>query len=230
MNGWLPRRWLLDRIVACALLLVLSVVIALLALVVRLTSPGPALLRLPRVGQGGRPFGMWKLRTMRSGPDGRRAGGPALTSADDARVTRVGRFLRRHHLDELPQLLNVIGGEMALIGPRPETPEYVDLADRRWGEVLAMRPGIVGATQVVVHRREAQLLSAGGEDGYRTLLLPTKLAIDAWYGSAASWRVDALIVLAVARDLMSGDGNTRLHRRLHSEVGEAGALLSSSAG
>ncbi len=208
---------------AFALLLMAAPVIALLAAVVYASSSGPALIRLPRVGQGGRSFGMWKLRTMYHAP---RASGAPLTSAGDARITRTGRVLRRLHLDELPQLANVVLGDMALIGPRPETPELVDQADARWRDVLAARPGIVGPTQMVVRRREGEVVATAGEDGYRNLILPAKLAIDAWYVSQASPRLDALVVRSLLQELRIGRGLHALERRVGGEVAEAGGLLS----
>ncbi|MCU0235267.1 MAG: sugar transferase, partial [Thermoanaerobaculales bacterium] len=103
---------------------------------VALSSRGPVLFRQQRVGRGGRPFTMLKFRTMRVG-----GGGAQVTAAGDGRVTAVGRLLRRLKLDELPELVNVLGGELALVGPRPEVPRFVDLGDPRWRAVLEERPG-----------------------------------------------------------------------------------------
>jgi lipopolysaccharide/colanic/teichoic acid biosynthesis glycosyltransferase len=205
-------------VVAAVLLILVAPVIGVLGVVVRASSAGPALIRLPRVGQGGRPFGIWKLRTMRQAAYAQRAGGSPLTASGDVRITRLGRWLRRYHLDELPQLWNVVRGEMALIGPRPETPEFVDLRDPRWTAVLAARPGILGPTQLVVRGREGSVVAAGGEEGYRTVLLPAKLAIDAWYVQHASPSLDALVVRSVL-------GLGALERRVGGEVAAAGVLL-----
>lgn len=222
-------RWPLDRVLALALLVVLSPVLAAVALVVGATSRGPMFLRVARVGQHGRTFAMWKLRTMRVGP-GRvsrgsgGAGGPPLTVAGDSRVTAAGRFLRRHRLDELPQLVNVVMGEMALIGPRPETPEYVEREDPRWQAVLAARPGIAGPTQLVVRSHEPAFLASAGEDGYRTVLLPAKLAIDSWYIRRASPVLDGAVVVGVARSCL-GLGRGRLEAWVERSVPEAQPLL-----
>jgi lipopolysaccharide/colanic/teichoic acid biosynthesis glycosyltransferase len=124
----------LDRVLAVILGVVLSPVVVVLAAVVRRHDPGPGLIRLARVGRNGQPFRQWKPRTMRM--DEGVASGQAITSAADPRVTPFGRRLRRYRLDEFPQLLNVVTGQMALVGPRPETPSYVDLGDSLWQEVL----------------------------------------------------------------------------------------------
>jgi lipopolysaccharide/colanic/teichoic acid biosynthesis glycosyltransferase len=188
----------IDRAAAAVLLAVTAPLIALLAGCVRRDDGPPALVGLTRIGQHGVPFRMWKLRTLRADrPDGAAAGSP-LSGWHDTRATRVGGWLRRWRLDELPQLWNVLRGEMALIGPRPEGAEFVD--DRSaWRAVLAARPGIAGPTQVVMHHVEAGLVD--GPDGparYRAELLPAKLAIDRWYLAAASPGLDALVVAAIA--------------------------------
>ena len=105
-------------------LLVASPVLAVIAIAVRIDSPGPALFRQERVGRGGKSFVLLKFRSMRAG-----AGGSSVTAGGDPRVTRVGKILRRFRLDELPQLWNVVRNDMALVGPRPEVPRFVDLAD-----------------------------------------------------------------------------------------------------
>jgi len=150
---------------------------------------------------------MWKLRTMRVAGPGGAAGGAPIASVDDERVTPFGRRLRHWRLDELPQLLNVVRGEMALVGPRPETPEYVDLADGRWQRVLAARPGIVGPTQLAVYEIEAAISSSDGdgdEDVYRDVVLPAKLAIDAWYVEQASPFIDFVVVVSFVQRFVLG--------------------------
>nr|WP_253945549.1 sugar transferase [Nocardioides sp. zg-DK7169] len=145
-----------DRLAALALLALATPVLALLALVVRLDSPGPAFFRQVRVGKDGRPFTMYKLRTMVSDAEAVRA---SVAHADqgagvlfkihrDPRVTRAGRVLRRTSLDELPQLLNVVRGEMSLVGPRPALPGEVEGYDERTRRRLAVRPGLTGLWQV----------------------------------------------------------------------------------
>lgn len=221
-TAWVVRRWTPDAAVAALLLVAVLPLVVLLAIVVRATSAGPALVRVPRIGRGGAPFGMWKLRSMHRRP------GPSLSSTGDPRITRVGRLLRRTHLDELPQLLNVVRGEMALVGPRPEAPEYVDPADPRWTTVLAARPGIIGPTQLLVHQFEARFLAVAGEDGYRSHLLPMKLAVDGWYVGRATPALDAAVALGTVQGLVLRRPAS-ICERVRREVPEAVLIPSSLA-
>lgn len=138
----------LDLALSAAGLLLLAPLILALMLAVRLSSPGPALHAQVRLGQGGRPFVLWKLRSM---PLDAEAEGPVWATQGDARATPLGAWLRRTSLDELPQLWNVLRGEMSLVGPRPERPEFHDQFARRWPEWplrLAVRPGLTGWAQI----------------------------------------------------------------------------------
>ncbi len=140
----------LDVLVAAAGIVLLAPLMLLLAGLVRLTSPGPALYRQERVGWGGRTFTLYKFRTMVQ--DAEAATGPVLAAADDSRVTRVGRWLRATRLDELPQLFNILKGDMSLVGPRPERPHFVarfsdELPD--YAHRLLVRPGLTGLAQVM---------------------------------------------------------------------------------
>src|SRR5438132_1025889 len=130
----------LGGLILCLPLLVVS------AVAVALTSPGGVLFRQKRVGLGGEIFVIYKLRTMRTASNGPQvteaSNGPQVTKVDDERITRVGKFLRQTKLDELPTLWNVLRGDMALVGPRPEVPRYVKLEDPMWQAVLAAKPGI----------------------------------------------------------------------------------------
>jgi lipopolysaccharide/colanic/teichoic acid biosynthesis glycosyltransferase len=144
-------RWkgTIDRVAAAVLLLPGLPLIALLVALVRLTSKGPGIYRQARVGKDGRRFMMYKIRTMRQ--DAEAGTGPVWTQQQDPRVTAVGRFLRKLHLDELPQLINVLKGEMSLVGPRPERPEFVRVlaeAVPGYRNRLAVRPGITGLAQI----------------------------------------------------------------------------------
>lgn len=168
---------LLDMCIASLLLLLLLPLLLLIALLVWFSSPGPALFRQQRVGKGGRLFWLYKFRTMYVN-----GGGPSITARGDARIAPLGRWLRRWKLDELPQLLNVVRGEMSLVGPRPEVPEYVQLYTEEQRQVLSVRPGITGITQLEF-RHEEELL-AGQEDMeayYRHMILPAKLRLDLRY-------------------------------------------------
>jgi lipopolysaccharide/colanic/teichoic acid biosynthesis glycosyltransferase len=148
-TAYLSWKGVLGRTVALALLAAGTPVILLTMLVVRLTSRGPAIFRQTRVGRHGRVFVMYKIRTMRL--DAEAATGPVWTQQNDPRITRMGRWIRRLHIDEFPQLINVIKGEMALIGPRPERPEFTQklaVAIPTYLDRLAVRPGVTGLAQI----------------------------------------------------------------------------------
>ncbi|MEJ2288799.1 MAG: sugar transferase, partial [Deinococcales bacterium] len=160
---------------------------------VAVSSPGPVLFRQERVGLGGRTFRMLKFRTMHV--DAERAGG-LLTVGADPRVTPVGAFLRRFKLDELPQLVNVVAGDMSLVGPRPEVPRYVARYDERQRRVLAVRPGITDPASVA-YRNESELL-AGASDPEATYLhdiLPAKLEMNLAYLERRSLSADVGVIL-----------------------------------
>ena len=206
MTRWLRARGVLDRVAGLLLLLVLSPLILIDSADRAGGRRPPAFVRLERVGQAGRPFRMWKLRSMRQAPTAARAAGAPLTTAGDPRITPTGRRLRRMRLDELPQLLNVVVGEMALIGPRPETPEYVDATDDRWRRVLAAPPAIAGPTQALVYHWEQQV----GPAAYADTVLPVKLAVDAAYLERASPWLDLLVLAATLRSLTGTPRATRM--------------------
>jgi lipopolysaccharide/colanic/teichoic acid biosynthesis glycosyltransferase len=182
---------IIDVIASGLGLLILSPLFLVLALLVKLTSHGPAFYRAARIGKGGHAFRLYKFRTMISGGDGT---GPGITAADDTRITRIGRFLRKTKLDELPQLINVLGGEMSLVGPRPEDPRYVALYTPTQRQVLVVRPGITSAASLAF-RDEATLLQ--GSDWHRAYverILPQKLAIDLAYLQQRTIWSDLLLI------------------------------------
>ena len=144
-----PLKATLDRVLALVLLIPAGPVILLAALLVKLTTHGPAFYTQVRVGLGGRPFTIFKLRTMINKAES--LTGPRWSLPGDPRVTRIGAFLRLTHLDELPQLLNVLRGDMSLIGPRPERPEFLPELERAlpgYRKRLGVRPGVTGLAQV----------------------------------------------------------------------------------
>jgi lipopolysaccharide/colanic/teichoic acid biosynthesis glycosyltransferase len=155
----------------------------LIALVVILDSPGSAIYRAARIGIGGSPFVMFKFRTMKRG-----SAGNSLANASDQRITPAGRFLRKTRLDELPQLLNVLRGEMSFVGPRPELEEFVAFHAEEYREILTVPPGITGPTQLRYAGVEAKLLDLHEDpDGYyREHLLPDKVTIDLEYARSNS--------------------------------------------
>ena len=200
----------LDLILGGAGVVILLPVGLLVALAVALDSAGPAIYGARRVGRGGREFTMWKFRSMARGAD---AVGPAVTGSYDFRVTRVGAFLRRTKLDELPQLLNVLAGQMSMVGPRPESPRYVALWSPEERDVLHVRPGVTGPTQVAYIDEEEQLL--GDPDAvYETDVMHAKLAMDLEYVRSFSLRRDlAILWQTLVRVLSAGERRSNRPRR-----------------
>ena len=185
-------RRLLDVIAAAGGLIVLSPLFLLIAVLIKRDSPGPVFYRARRVGKDGHEFRLYKFRSMVAGADRQ---GPGITAAGDSRVTKVGRFLRRTKLDELPQLINVLTGDMSLVGPRPEDPRYVALYTKEQRQVLAVRPGITSAASLT-YRDESALLS--GEDWERRYIqeiMPHKLAIELDYQARRTLASDLNLIL-----------------------------------
>jgi lipopolysaccharide/colanic/teichoic acid biosynthesis glycosyltransferase len=221
-SRWLRTRLVLDRVLAAVLAIATAPVVAVLAMLIRRDDGAAPLIRVPRVGRGGATFGMWKLRSMRVDTDDGRASGAALTRSDDDRITPIGERLRALHLDELPQLYNVVRGEMCLLGPRPEAPDYVDMGDPAWRGVLAVPPGIAGPTQLVVgdwERTEIDRDQRG--DAYRQVVVPVKLAIDGWYVRRSSLRLDLLVIASLLRHSLPGPESPALLGRVRDAVPEA---------
>lgn len=180
-----------DLVIAIPLLIVLSPLLAALALAVRLTSRGPAFHRARRAGLGGGMFTMYKLRTMRAGGS---RDGPAITRGGDPRVTRLGRALRSSRLDELPQLWNVVRGDMSIVGPRPEDPRFVAAYTAEQRRVLSVRPGITGPAQLAFRDEAARLDPADPDGSYARDVLPEKLAVDLEYVRRRSLAADLAII------------------------------------
>jgi len=180
-------------VIACGIgLIILSPVFLVIAVAVRLNSKGPAFYRARRVGRYGKEFHLYKFRSMVVDADQKGAG---ITSAHDDRITSVGRFLRRTKLDELPQLINVLRGEMSLVGPRPEDPRYVALYTPEQREILKYRPGITGLASLT-YRNEEQLLSGRDwEQEYVREVMPNKIAIDLQYAQNADMLTDMWLIL-----------------------------------
>ena len=184
-----------DFVIALIGLTVTSPIIAASAIAVKIDSGGPAFFSGPRVGRNGAVFHMHKLRTMRAGAD---KTGPAVTAGDDPRVTRVGRFLRRTKIDELPQLWNVVRGEMSLVGPRPEHPDYVARYTPEQRRLLAFRPGITGPAALAFIDEERILSGGGGEARYVDDVMPRKLALELGYVERATFGSDVAILFRTA--------------------------------
>lgn len=173
-------RRLIDIVVSAGLLLLLSPLLLVTAFLIRLESPGEALFRQERVGKQGRLFVMFKFRTMRPSESGEEV---RLASTADNRITPLGCFLRASKIDELPQLLNVLRGEMTLIGPRAETPNFVELFTEEQRQVLNVKPGLTGPGQIHYTVHQAQQIPEGSDANriYVEKILPEKLAIDLEY-------------------------------------------------
>lgn len=211
---------------ALALLWPLGLVIAA---AVTLGDGGPAFFRQERIGRGGRTFRMWKFRTMIVGAE---RGGRHLTVGRDPRVTRVGAVLRRTKLDELPQLLNVLRGDMSMVGPRPEVPRYVAFytADER--AVLRLTPGITDPASLRYHDESDELAeSADPERTYIEHVVPEKIRLNLAYAARATWLTDIGVIWATVRMLARSPSSAGPSRSAPSgdEVGE-GPLARSAVG
>ncbi len=186
--GALAKR-LLDVAAAFSLLAVLTPLIVVLALAIKLDGKGPIFYRCRRIGLGGGEFAMIKFRKMHHG-----AQGPALTSFRDERFTRIGSLLARTKLDELPQLWNVIRGDMSLVGPRPEDPSFVALELDQYAEILRVRPGITGLSQLAFARENRLLHGPDRLRRYVEQLFPQKIAMDRLYVAQRSLGLDLRIL------------------------------------
>jgi lipopolysaccharide/colanic/teichoic acid biosynthesis glycosyltransferase len=184
---------LFDIAVSGVGLLFAAPVIAVSALAIRLSSPGPLIYRARRAGQHGRPFTMYKLRTMHVAPPG---AGSVITAGNDPRVFRVGALLRKSKLDELPQLLNVLRGDMSLVGPRPEDPKIVaEHYTSAYRETLTVRPGLTSPGSLYDYTHGERYLSAHDtEREYVEQLLAIKTAIELVYLQRANFAYDLAVI------------------------------------
>jgi lipopolysaccharide/colanic/teichoic acid biosynthesis glycosyltransferase len=179
----------LDLVVASLVLLVTAPVLALAAILIKLESRGPVFYRQRRVGLHGEPFDLWKLRTMVPGAETMGAG--IYVVEGDPRITRTGRLLRRFSLDELPNLINVLRGELAMVGPRPTVQEQVDRYTERQRRRLEVKPGITGWAQI---------------NGRTSLPWPERIELDVWYVEHRSLWLDLRILGRTTRMLATGHG------------------------
>jgi lipopolysaccharide/colanic/teichoic acid biosynthesis glycosyltransferase len=183
---------LFDIVVAAAGLIVLCPLFAIIAVLIKWDSNGPVFFKQPRIGRHFRPFSIYKFRSMLWDAS---ATGPLLTVGDDPRITLVGRWLRRTKLDELPQLINVLRGDMSFVGPRPEVERYVRLFRTEYTEILQVRPGITDLASLK-YRGESTLLarSLKPEEEYVTRILPDKLRLGQQYVRELSLGRDVMLI------------------------------------
>ncbi len=187
-----------------ALFLLLPLFLAV-AVVIKLDDRGPVFFRQERVGYGGKRFLLWKFRSMvpaGAQPSPRQS---QLTVGEDPRITRSGRWLRRSKIDELPQLINVLKGEMSLVGPRPEVPRYVELYGEGEKTVLELLPGITDPASIK-YRRESELLARAAEPErtYIEEIMPEKIRINLDYARRATLLTDLQVILATLRLVLKG--------------------------
>jgi lipopolysaccharide/colanic/teichoic acid biosynthesis glycosyltransferase len=182
-------RRVFDVLVAGTALIAAAPFLAVAVVAIRLESKGSAIYRQRRVGKGGRPFDVLKLRTMVTGAEQMGAG--LAVSEGDTRITRVGRVLRRTSLDEVPNLINVLRGDMSIVGPRPTVPVQVDRYTERQRGRLSVKPGITGWAQV---------------NGRTELPWDERIELDLWYIEHRSWRLDLRILWRTIRMVFGGEG------------------------
>ncbi len=188
-----------DIVASAAALLLLAPVFAVVGLAVCLESGRPILYSQRRVGRHLKQFTIWKFRSMHNG-----AGGAPLTVARDPRVTKVGRVIRAMKLDELPQLWNVLRGDMSLVGPRPEVPQYVEFYRGRYAAILELRPGITDLASLRFCREEDVLASCPDPSSeYVTSVLPAKLHLAEQYREKRSFWLDLIILAQTAAALVT---------------------------
>jgi lipopolysaccharide/colanic/teichoic acid biosynthesis glycosyltransferase len=200
---------ILDVVGSALGLLLLLPVLAVVAVIIKLDSPGPIFFRQERIGRGGRSFRIFKFRSMVIGAA---RNGPALTVRADTRITRVGIFLRRSKLDELPQLINVLAGDMSIVGPRPEVPEFMKFyAPDQRAIILSMRPGITDYA-AILFRDESSLLDPNSDpvEVYRHRIMPIKFAYYERYSREIGVLNDLRTILATILLLVVGRVPPRL--------------------
>lgn len=193
---------LLDVVISASMLVVLMPLLVIVAILVRLSSRGPILFRQTRVGLGGRDFQLFKFRTMHVQKE---ASAGSFDAGDDSRVTGLGRFLRTTKIDELPQLWNVLKGEMSIVGPRPEVRKWVDAYSKRWEKIHCVKPGITDPASIAF-RNEDNILAAAEdpEEHYRLEVLPQKLDLyDSYLEDQSIW-FDINIMVKTAMAVVLG--------------------------
>lgn len=193
----MPR--LIDLVIAALLLVIAAPVLAIVALLVAIEIRQPPIYVSVRVGRHARLFGMFRLRTMRAGTD------PA-TGRHELRLTRIGRIIRDVSLDDLPGLINVLLGDMSIVGPRPMEPERVDPADPRWRQILSVRPGLISFAILALARR------------YNTADLHTRRQLELRYVEQRSLAFDLRMIREALHDLRASQGNIKARGQPHRDL------------
>lgn len=188
MGKGIPR--FLEIVIAFGGLILLSPILLIVAVLVKITSPGPIFFCQKRVGLNGKEFTLYKFRTMKV-----QQSGPLVTAASDDRITKIGRILRKTKFDELPELWNIMLGDMSFVGPRPEVPQLVDLNDLKWQKILTVRPGITDPVTLRL-RNEEDLLAreTDKEKFYHDTLQPYKLQGYVNFVDKKSFKTDVIII------------------------------------
>jgi lipopolysaccharide/colanic/teichoic acid biosynthesis glycosyltransferase len=189
-----------DVSVASLGLIALLPLILILAVLIKCDSQGPVFFKQKRIGKNFRAFSIYKFRTMKENAE---LSGPVITIGEDPRITRIGRFLRKTKLDELPQLINVLKGEMSLVGPRPELPRFVELFRLDYAEILTMRPGITDLASLK-YQDEAKLMGQflNPEEEYVRSILPDKIRLAKEYIDRSSIFFDLGLILRTLPKLL----------------------------
>lgn len=227
MSTWLRVRAPLDVLCSVALLATLAPLFVGVALLIVTIDRMCPMVLVERVGRNRKVFGLWKFRTMRPVAGYQ---SPLTAGRTDLRITALGRVLRAIGVDELPQLGNVIAGRMGIIGPRPEDPTFVDSTSTTWASILSCRPGIMGASQVLLRTWEQELLdTADPTEVYLRTVLPVKICVDDWYVRNASLRLDVCVVLDTITQ-MAGQQPDRTKRLLRTLAPNVVAAIDDAMG
>ena len=192
----LPRS--VEVVLAIFGLTITAPVMALAAILIKLESPGPILFRQKRMGRSGKTFTLLKFRSMFVSDKG-----ALVTASGDDRISKIGRVLRRTKIDELPEIWNIVRGEMSIVGPRPEVPELVDLTDPLWNEILDVNPGLTDPVTLRLRNEEELLAQANDrEEFYRNILQPYKLRGYVNFVRTRTWRKDVSIIFGTMKAIV----------------------------
>jgi len=192
-------RRVFDFLFSLVAVVLLSPLLVAIAMLIKLDSRGPVFYKSKRIGKEGIPFFMYKFRSMFNNSSGSK-----ITTSDDKRITKIGKILRRWKLDELPNLFNVLRGEMSLVGPRPEVPEYVEKFKERYNSILKVKPGVTGPSQIQYVNESSILTTQSLEEEYSNNMLPDKINLDLEYIKNQSFVHDIKILFKTLKLLMPG--------------------------